>query len=482
LKLQTKILGSIIVTIVAIVAVTQVFEQFRSRAILQRVATQNLNDAQDTQWDMAGRVLQASKISIISAMSAGEMDTVKQLIASQSSVKGVLELSLHDHNGRVSYSSDPARLKQDLPQELKAGLLASAETQKRLTADAFEIYQPIPVTPACIECHPNYKNAKIGGVVTYRYSTAGLVHARQQWDGIIGDIGGSLLTQALVSSALLLGCVGFVVTLVVRYLVARPIDRITAAIGAGAADVEQAAAQVADSSKSLADGASSQAASIEESSASLEEMSSMTKRNAENAKSASESATQACRSADTGAQHMTNLNEAMAGIKSASEDITKVLKTIDEIAFQTNILALNAAVEAARAGEAGMGFAVVAEEVRSLAQRSAQAAHDTAELIEGSIAKSHQGVAITSEVSKSFTEIQSRVRQLDQLVGEISRASTEQQLGIGQINTAVSEMDKVTQQNAAAAEECASAAMQLNTQSVALKDTVATLVFLVQGR
>ena len=482
MKLQTKILGYILITIVAIVAATQIFEQVRSRAVLRRVALQNLSEAEDTQWEVAGRVLQASETALIGSMTAGEMDTVKQLVAAQSSVKGVLELSLHDRNGRVAYSSNPARLRQNLPEELKAALLSGTDQQKRLTSEAFEIYQPIPVTPACIECHANYKNTKIAGVITYRYSTAGLTKARAQWEGIIGDISGSLLSQALISSVILMGLVGLVVTLVVQTLVARPIDRITDAISSGANELEHAAGQVANSSKSLADGASSQAASIEESSASLEEMSSMTSRNTDNAKSASEAATQACRSADAGAQHMTALNEAMSGIKAASDDITKILKTIDEIAFQTNILALNAAVEAARAGEAGMGFAVVAEEVRNLAQRSAQAAHDTALMIEGSVAKSHQGVVITTEVSKSFGEIQTRVRQLDQLVSEIARASSEQQLGINQINTAVSDMDKVTQQNAAAAEESASAAMQLNTQSVALKETVADLARLIRGR
>ncbi len=481
MKLQTKILASILGTIVAIVVATQLYQQVHSRAVLQRLAAQSLDNAQGVQWEVAGRVLQASEAALIGAMSAGEMDTVKKLIAAQNGVKGVLELSLHDHHGRVAYSSAPARLKQDLPGELKAGLLSATEPQKRLTADAFEIYHPIPVTAACLECHSEFKAVKVAGVLTYRYSTAGLAEARQQWDGVIAELNRSQLTQGLIGSALLLSLVGLVVTLVVRHQVARPLDRISAAIGAEAADLERAAIQVSGSSKALAEGASGQAASLEETSASLEEMASMTKRTAENAKAASESAGQACRSADTGAQRMEALQGAMSGIKTASEDITKILKTIDEIAFQTNILALNAAVEAARAGDAGMGFAVVAEEVRNLAQRSAQAARETAEKIEGSVAKSSHGAEITAEVSNSFTEIQTRVRRLDQLIGEIARASSEQQQGISQVNTAVADMDKVTQRTAATAEESASAALQLNTQSSALKDTVAELAHLVRG-
>ena len=174
------------------------------------------------------------------------------------------------------------------------------------------------------------------------------------------------------------------------------------ALGGGANQVTAAATQVSSSSQSLAQGASEQAASLEETSSSLEEMSGMTNRNAENATKANELARQARQAADTGASDMQAMSAAMNDIKTSSDDIAKIIKTIDEIAFQTNILALNAAVEAARAGEAGMGFAVVAEEVRNLAQRSAQAARETADKIEGAITKTGQGVQITEKVAKSL--------------------------------------------------------------------------------
>ena len=169
-------------------------------------------------------------------------------------------------------------------------------------------------------------------------------------------------------------------------------------------------------------------------------------------------------------------------IKSSSQDITKILKNIDEIAFQTNILALNAAVEAARAGEAGAGFAVVADEVRNLAQRCAAAAKETAEKIDDSVRKSLHGEQLSVEVARSFDEIQTRVRQLDQLVAEIASASQEQSVGISQVNLAVTQMDKVTQTNAASAEESASASAQLNSQATSLKESVVELQLLVTGR
>ena len=260
------------------------------------------------------------------------------------------------------------------------------------------------------------------------------------------------------------------------------LNRISDTLSDGAAQTASAAGQVSSSSQSLAEGASEQASSLEETSSSLEEMASMTKRNAENARQANDIAKQAREAADKGAGDMQTMSAAMEAIKVSSNDIAKIIKTIDEIAFQTNILALNAAVEAARAGEAGMGFAVVADEVRNLAQRSATAAKETADKIEGAINKTSQGVEISGKVAQALNEIVTKVRQVDELVTEVAGASREQTDGIAQINTAVGQMDKVTQSNAANAEESAAAAEELNAQAEAMKQSVAELLQLVGGQ
>lgn len=253
-------------------------------------------------------------------------------------------------------------------------------------------------------------------------------------------------------------------------------------LSAGAEQTAAASGQVSSASQMLAEGASEQAASLEETSASLEEISSMTKRNAENAQTTKGLADIARKAADSGASDMQKMSLAMQDIKSSSDDISKIIKTIDEIAFQTNILALNAAVEAARAGEAGMGFAVVADEVRNLAQRSAQAAKETSAKIETAIAKTTQGVQMSDKVAQSLTEIVTNVRKVDQLVAEIATASKEQNDGVAQVNTAVAQMDKVTQSNAASAEESASAAQELNAQTHVLRNVVGDLLKLVGGK
>ncbi len=261
----------------------------------------------------------------------------------------------------------------------------------------------------------------------------------------------------------------------------RVLNHVASSLDEGSSQVGSAANQVSGASQSLAEGASEQAASLEETSSSLEEMASMTKRNSENAQKANELAKHARSAADKGANDMRAMSTAMEAIKVSSDDIAKIIKTIDEIAFQTNILALNAAVEAARAGEAGMGFAVVADEVRNLAQRSAQAAKETAGKIEGAIAKTGQGVDISTTVAQTLNDIVTKVRQVDELVGEVASASREQTQGISQINTAVSQMDKVTQSNAANAEESAAAAEELNSQAEVMKHSVAELLELVGG-
>ena len=264
--------------------------------------------------------------------------------------------------------------------------------------------------------------------------------------------------------------------------IARPILKVAETLLAGAEQVASASSQVSSASQSLAEGASGQAASLEETSASLEEISCMTKRNADNARKAKEFSGQTRQAADTGATDMEQMKIAMKAIKTSSDEVAKIVKNIDEIAFQTNILALNAAVEAARAGEAGAGFAVVADEVRNLAQRSAKAAKETAEKIEDAISKSQHGVQVSSQVATSLGEIVEKARGVDELVAEIAAASQEQSQGITEINNALTEMDRVTQSNAATAEESAAASEELNAQASSQKDSVENLAALVSGK
>ena len=261
-----------------------------------------------------------------------------------------------------------------------------------------------------------------------------------------------------------------------------PINRIINGLGEGSDQVASASGQVSSASQSLAEGASEQAASIEESSSSMEEMSAMTRKNSENAEMANglmQEAKQVVTNANTA---MEKLTVSMDDISKASEETFKIIKTIDEIAFQTNLLALNAAVEAARAGEAGAGFAVVADEVRNLAMRAADAARNTAQLIEGTVKKINDGSELVSMTNEAFKQVSQSTAKVGSLNAEISEASKEQSNGIEQVNIAITEMDKVVQQNAANAEESASASEEMHAQAEQLREYVTDLVVLITGQ
>jgi hypothetical protein len=261
--------------------------------------------------------------------------------------------------------------------------------------------------------------------------------------------------------------------------VVKPIKRVMGELSNTSYELGAASAQLARSSQTLSSGASEQASSVEETSASLEEMSSMIQATAENAQKAKSLASETRVVAEGGSLTMIEMFEAMAEIDSTSAQVAKIVKNIDEIAFQTNILALNAAVEAARAGEAGAGFAVVADEVRSLAQRSAAAAKETADKIEAAIASSRKGSQCTARVGESLTQITEKVAVTDSLVGEIATAAREQAQGLEQINQAIGQMDKVSQSNACNAEEIASAAEQMDERAKMMKEQVFKLRQLV---
>jgi methyl-accepting chemotaxis protein len=261
--------------------------------------------------------------------------------------------------------------------------------------------------------------------------------------------------------------------------VSRLLGRLAVDLGSVAGSLNGLSRSVSGSSQNVADGASRQASALEETSASLEEISSMIKRNTEVSGQAKAIASQTRMAADVGATDMQSMSAAMSAIKAASSNIGKIIHTIDEIAFQTNILALNAAVEAARAGEAGAGFAVVAEEVRNLAQRSAQAARETAEKIDDSIIKSTHGAEISQKVAGSLNEIVAKAREVDKLIAEVASASHEQNQGLSQVLTAVNQMDGVTQGNAASAEETASATVEMNHEVDKLHAVIADLQAIV---
>jgi methyl-accepting chemotaxis protein len=276
-----------------------------------------------------------------------------------------------------------------------------------------------------------------------------------------------------------------IVSVVLSFLVTKsivdPVTRIIASLSETAQEVDTASGQLSSAATTLATGATENAASLEETSAALEELSSMTKRNSDNTVEANSLTIEAGGAMGRAEQSMTKVIKAMEEISHSGAEIGKIIKTIDEIAFQTNLLALNAAVEAARAGEAGAGFAVVADEVRNLAIRSADAAKNTADLIASTISNINAGSEMVNATAENFKIVESHAAKVAELLAEVTEASKEQSQGIGQITTAMTEMDKVTQSNAASAEESAGAAGQLSLQAGNLLGVVDEMTSLVRG-
>jgi len=264
--------------------------------------------------------------------------------------------------------------------------------------------------------------------------------------------------------------------------VSRRLRTTTALIEREADATLKSSAQLNDTGKNLADASSAIAASLEQTSASLKEMDGATKTNAKNVGNAKEFTNQARAAAEKGSADLHVLTDALDNIKTSANSISKIIKTIDEIAFQTNILALNAAVEAARAGEAGLGFAIVADEVRNLASRCARAEQEISGCIQDSVQKSCSGVDIGKRVAKNFDDIVEKIRRVDALATEIATVSRSQSEGFTQINAAVTQIDSATQNNAASAEESAAASNELNSQATSLKQAVQDLQMLIEGR
>lgn len=241
-------------------------------------------------------------------------------------------------------------------------------------------------------------------------------------------------------------------------------------INDAASQVTVGASQVADASQSLAQGSTEQASAIQQITASIDEIADKTRQNAEQANSAAELVVQAISDVKMGNKQMQDMMEAMKDINKSSESISKIIKVIDDIAFQTNILALNAAVEAARAGEAGKGFAVVAEEVRSLAAKSAAAAAETAELIEDSIVRVGAGSKIADDTAKALDIITDVVEKSEVIINGIAESSNYQTTAVVQIEQAISQVSQVVQTNSATSEECAAASEELSNQATRMRD------------
>jgi len=355
-------------------------------------------------------------------------------------------------------------------------------------ANALVLARPVRVTGSCMTCHGDPATS----VTHDGKDPLGLPMENMH----PGDIKGAFILKATMTKDAVVWAsmekitvVGFMVMVLViigfhflnQRLIVTPLRRVSGDLVEGARQIRSVSGQLGASSQSLAQGATEQAASLEETSAAMEEINSMTSQNVDHSQHAVALVGESATSVNQVNRSLEEMLGSMREIGTSSDKIAKIIKVIDEIAFQTNILALNAAVEAARAGEAGLGFAVVADEVRTLAQRSAQAAKDTAALIEESIATAAEGGARLDAVAKAVGKVTEVSESVKELIDEINSGSQEQAKGISQINGALHQMDQVTQQSAAGAEQNAAAGAELRGQSESLDAIIQRLKSMLDG-
>jgi methyl-accepting chemotaxis protein len=481
MTLHTKLLLSLLGSLGLVFGLSLTFQHTRLRSSVHRLADNNLQQEEKIQWHAIENLQKSCNVALSDAMMEGEMAKFRRLLAAQKDVEGLQEITVFSKDGVATDSTIPSVLKTRLPADEITRLRTATKPWRERTEQSFIFYQPMPVTAGCIECHANFKQLTNGGLYRYRFSTEELQNAQAQWVQFRSEIEGSSLKNGLITAVLFVITTTIMVAWLVRRQIAAPLDRVSNSLHKSAAELGTTATAIGSASDQLASGAQSQAAALEQTSASVEETASMAKRTAEDAAKTQTAAAATRQAAQTAAAAMDEMRTHMSGIREASANVSKILKTIDEIAFQTNILALNAAVEAARAGEAGAGFAVVADEVRSLAQRCAEAARTTAGLVEQVNSQVTQGAGISDQVGEHLRNILAKIEHEDALVHQIVQAAKEQGLGLAQINDTVSTIDHVTQQNAAMSQQTAESAAELGRSAERLEAEVQSLLVLLHG-
>ncbi len=475
-RLSLYLLAALVVIVAAIQGL-QLFTANKSITQYSESNSQLLTSVEETQAMNLHRAVQQA---VRGSIARGEMEKFTKLVQSQKEVEGLSEFSLFDRKGKATHSSDPAAVGKSLPDSIKSRLGASHQLISNRTDEAIEYYQPQIASAECIRCHIDWKEGESGGVTYFKFSTAVLAKLQKQGEEAISVINNRTLINCLLAIpavVIIFGIISWLITGKIFKIIKKTITSVQEA-NDGFRETSHTVSQV---STQLASGATEQTEAIQKTSASIEQMSVITRQNAESAGHAETIVRDSGNDIKDANVAMSDLTTSMKEVHAASQETQKIIKTIDEIAFQTNLLALNAAVEAARAGEVGAGFAVVADEVRNLAMRAAEAAKQTASMIEGTVTKVKAGSAFVDKASDAFEKVTAGSQRLSVLVEEISERSRQQAVGIEEINTSICEMTKVTDENSAYAKETASASEEMNCQLEQMQVFVSEMVNLVSS-
>ena len=480
MKFQNKLILAFAATVIVVVTVIGLLQYLSTNHLLSRLSDDNVALLSKQQEARAVSLNDAIQFSIQRFLERGQMEVFSEVPKLQQQVEGFKEFSLYNQKGLVTYSSDKAALKRPIDPDLKARLYQSPEKLVRETNEIIEIYQPVVTVKSCLECHDDQKAGTVCAVSVCRLSTEATATMKRQCKQ-----GAEQISQAGLANSLVTVLAGGVFAVVIAFLVARsiarPILHVADDLSASSRQTAAAAAQLGSAGNSLVDTASEQAAASEECAASVSEMREQARKSNQLTDGASEMMKENLRKSGDSLRAIVDINQRMSEMQADSGEMRKIMKSIDEIAFQTNILALNAAVEAARAGEAGTGFAVVAEEVRALAMRSADAAKSTQKLLDNMAHRISDGAVATKGINDNFEAIVETATAMGDRIEKITSTGREVLSGLEQVTKASEQGAQASQRVAAISEETGAASEELNAQARATAEIVSRLNAIIHG-